>query len=408
MRIVHLSQSYPPMISGASQFVERLSQGQAARGHLTRVIAASDRGAAYREIVDQVEIVRLRSHPNPFRARQRFMAWPRSALLDAIAEFRPDLLHLHDPFLARPLGLWTRPARPFPVLLTVHALPNMAAAHLPSVLGLHGAIEALTWVYARSLASRCAALVAPSRYVADRVLEQTGYHAHVIPCGIDLNQFKPSVVGVPGASEDRFRLLTQYSLAPDLPIVLHVGRLDQGKRVEIVIRAMARVLCDMPAQLLVVGDGTQRPALAQLAGRLGMGATTHFVGFVSRSGDLPGLYRLSSVFAMASGTETLGIVLLEAAASGLPIVAARATSVPEIVTDKVSGFLVPPGDDRAMAEQLMQCLRHPVAAQSMGLAGRSIAQKYSFENTQNLYELLGSELAVSRGPKAESSNENSN
>jgi glycosyltransferase involved in cell wall biosynthesis len=108
---------------------------------------------------------------------------------------------------------------------------------------------------------------------------------------------------------------------------------------------------------------------------------------------LPGLYRLATVFVMASEVETEGVVVLEAGASGLPIVAVRATSLPEIVDDGRTGCLVPPGDEVAMADRLLELVRDPARARAMGQAGRAkLARSHGFGATVDSYDRLYARL----------------
>ena len=145
-------------------------------------------------------------------------------------------------------------------------------------------------------------------------------------------------------------LLEKYHLDPNLPIILHVGRLDADKRVPVVIRAAAKVMEQVPAQLLVVGDGECRESLMDLSRQLGIDNRSSFPGFVDLNTDLPDLYRLSTVFTTASEIETQGLVLLEAMASGLPIVAVDATCIHEVVKNQINGYLIPPGDESGIVE----------------------------------------------------------
>jgi 1,2-diacylglycerol 3-alpha-glucosyltransferase len=158
----------------------------------------------------------------------------------------------------------------------------------------------------------------------------------------------------------------------------------------VVIRAAARVINQAHAQLLVVGDGECRKSLIALSRKLGIDHRCSFPGFVDLNSDLPDLYRLSTVFTTASEIETQGLVLLEAMASGLPIVAVDATCIHEVVKNQINGFLIPSGDESGMVDALIHILRHPRTARQMGHAGYMIVQEHStdhsLENHENLYK----------------------
>ena len=122
---------------------------------------------------------------------------------------------------------------------------------------------------------------------------------------------------------------------------------------DLVIHAAAKVMQEVDAQLFIVGDGKQREELIQLSQSLGIYQNCRFPGFISKHGDLPGIYRLARVFVTASEIEILSSVVMEAAASGLPVVTVQASSMPEFVIDGDSGYLVPPEDIDLMAERLI-------------------------------------------------------
>jgi glycosyltransferase involved in cell wall biosynthesis len=382
------------MISGAALMVERLALGQAARGHAVLVAAASEHGLPYRTALAGMELVRLPSHTNPFRRQQRFVAWPGPPLKAALERFRPDLLHLHDPLGMGLPGLEAAQHLGCPAVLTLHALPSLAALYAPPLPGLRRLVEAVTWAFSRAFGARCAAVVLPSAAAA-AIVQAHGMQASVVANGVDLYAFSPQ----PAFPGEAAALRARYGLHPDLPIILSVGRLDLEKRTHVVIRAAAVALRGAQAQLLVVGDGTQRPALEAMCRRLGIADRTRFVGFIPPSGDLAGLYRLAHVFAIAAENETEGLVVVEAAVSGLPVVAVRATSLPSLVDDGRTGYLVAPRDARAMGRRLLELLRDPARALAMGQAGRArLAPSHGLDITLANYDRLYADLAAACQP----------
>jgi 1,2-diacylglycerol 3-alpha-glucosyltransferase len=390
MRIAYVCQSYPPMVSGAALVAHRLAQGMAARGHDVLVVAASDRAYPYAEQVGQLRLVRLRSVPNPVRVGQRFCLWRQRDVATALRPFRPDVVHLHDPVCMGLCGLRAALACALPVVITIHALPQLLSRSLPSLPGVRQLVEPILWRYARWFARQCRVVVTPSEAVCDIVRARTGCDPQVIGNGVDLERFMPSPA-FPGEGE---ALCEKYGLDPALPTILHVGRIDVDKQVDVVVRALALAMRSVDAQLLVIGDGRQRMAVQQLTDELGIGEMSRFPGFVSAEGDLPGLYRLASAFITASEIETQGIVVLEAAATGLPIIAVRAGAIPEAVSDGVNGYLVAPEDVTAMAERLVTLLRDPKGAIRMGRAGRAIAERHALHRALDVHERLYQSLCA--------------
>ena len=388
MRIVMVCQTYPPMISGISVAVHHLAEGLADRGHAVMVMSASDRGEAYHERRGGVDLVRLASLPTPSRRGQRWSWWSRDEVERHLDEFRPDILHLHDPVLGALLMPSFAKARGLPLIVTAHALPWYVSAQAPDLPGLRPLVEAALWAFASDMLARCQAIVAPSRFTADQVDARGGPGAVVISNGVDLHRFKPE----PASPDERLAVIERHGLDPARPIILHVGRIDREKNVDDVVRAAAIAMASTDAQLLVVGDGNRLRDIEELARELGIARSSRFIGFVEPNGDLPALYRTGAVFVLASELESEGIVVLEAAACGVPIVAVRATSMPELVEEPGCGYLVPPGDVHAMADRIVQVLRDPAAQHALGQAGLAMARAHSLEITLERHEALYASL----------------
>ncbi len=384
MRVALICQSYPPMISGISVAVHHLAEGLAGRGHAVMVLTASDRGEAYTEERAGVRLARLASIPTPARRGQRWSWWSRDEVVRHLDEFRPEVLHLHDPFLGAILMPSFARDRGLPLVVTAHALPMYAASHAPDLPGLRPILEAALWAFASDLIAQCQAIVAPSRFTAQLVDAHGGPGAVVISNGVDHRLFHP----VPASPEERQRLCERFRLDPSRPIILHVGRVDREKNVDDVVRAAAVAMASVEAQLVVIGDGNRRKDVEELARELGIARDSRFIGFVDQDGDLPDLYRAGTVFAIASELESEGLVVLEAAACGVPIVAVRATSMPELVEENGCGYLVPPGDVHAMADRIVAVLRDPAAREVLGRAGVEMARRHSLERTLELHEVL--------------------
>ena len=384
MRIALLSQAYPPMVSGISVAVRHLAEGLAGRGHAVLVLSASDRGEAYREVRAGVQLVRLPSRPTPARRGQRWSWWSRDEVEKHLDEFRPDVLHLHDPALGGLLVPTFARERRLPLIVTAHALPWYISAHAPDLPGLRTMLEAALWAFASDLIAQCQAVVAPSHFTAGQVDAHGGTGAVVISNGVDLRRFRAD----PDSPDERQAVTERYGLDPSRPIILHVGRVDREKNVDDVVRAAAIAMASTDAQLLVVGDGNRLQDMEELARELGIARQSRFIGFVEPNGDLPALYRSGTVFVLASELESEGIVILEAAACGIPIVAVRATSMPELVEEPGCGYLVPPGDVHAMADRIVQVLRDPAAQRALGQAGVAMAQAHSLDLTLERHEAL--------------------
>jgi glycosyltransferase involved in cell wall biosynthesis len=387
MKIVHICQSYPPMVSGQSYMVERLAKGAVGLGHQVMVISASDQARPYATKQDGVLLVRLTSWRNPFRVGQRLTAWGASEMKAALAKFQPDIVHLHDPTNAGLAGITAARSLRIPVLLTAHAMPWLISAYFSHLPLLAQLLEGVSWRYARWFIRRCDLVVAPSLRAARQIHEQTQVDVRVVSNGADLSRF--TAAPLPKAEEQRLR--KRYGLPARVPVILHVGRLDTDKNVQAAIRAAARAMAKSKAHLLVAGDGVEREELVQLCEQLGIGERAHFPGFVDAKGDLPKLFRLSKLFVTASEMEVQSLVLLEAIASGLPVVAVDATSVSELVESGKSGYLVRSGDERAMGTAILKLLQN-TRSRSFSKRARQIAEGHTLQRTFAGYDALYKEV----------------
>jgi 1,2-diacylglycerol 3-alpha-glucosyltransferase len=391
MRIAYLTQSYPPMVSGASLVAKNLAENIAVRGHQVLVIAASDRGESYKSVKDNLTVLRLRSLYNPLRVGQRFLLYPRLAILCSLRDFKPDLIHTHEPLQMGMLSLEHAHTANIPALLSIHQLPWFVSAYLPEIYGMRHVAETGLWTYARWLLRQFNALVTPTQTIARIINTMTGTESQTISYGIDLQEFHPHL-----SFDEEIATRKRLNLPLKVPIILHVGRLDTDKHVERVIQAAENSLRETEAHLLIVGDGRQKPALMELCLSKGIEQRSHFPGCISVQEGLPAIYRLASLFVTASEIETQGIVLLEAAASGLPVVAVRATCIPEIVHDGVNGYLAKPGDINTLGQEMTSLLKQPEKARSMGTAGRRLVEEHNFQATLDRYEQLYSTLITQK------------
>ncbi|MEV7600266.1 glycosyltransferase family 4 protein [Kitasatospora sp. NPDC089797] len=206
--------------------------------------------------------------------------------------------------------------------------------------------------------SRIAAAVGPR--AAARMVQ--------LPPGVDETTFHPGS----GGAEVRRRL----GLA-DRPVVVCVSRLVPRKGQDTLIEAMPRILADVPdAVLLIVGGGPYRADLEKLADAKGVRASVRFTGSVPWA-ELPAHYGAGDVFAMPCRTrrggldvEGLGIVYLEASATGLPVVAGDSGGAPDAVLEGETGYVVPGGSAEASAERIVRLLRDEELRRRLGEAGR--------------------------------------
>lgn len=232
--------------------------------------------------------------------------------------------------------------------------------------------------YERGVSRRALALQAhlEARNIrrADRIITTSCYSRQRIVRFYRANPERISIVPEPIDLARWERSLQDAAVVDDGPLrVLCVAHLYPRKGVDTLIRAFARLREDVV--LRIVGIGPEKCRLQYLAARLGIVERVRFLGLLSFQ-DLLSEYRNASVFALPSAQEGFGIVFLEAMASSLPVVAARAAAVPEVVEDGVTAVLVDPDDDAAVAEKLSALIDDRTLRQTMGAAGNARVRNY--------------------------------
>jgi phosphatidyl-myo-inositol alpha-mannosyltransferase len=328
---------------GVGAHVANLARALRERGHEARVLAPADGP------VEPGVISVGRSFPVPYNGSIARLAFgPRVAgrVRVAVRRGRPDILHVHEPF-APSVGLLAVTATRVTAVATFHASAGGSRIY-------RAASPALRPVY-RRLAGRIA-VSEEARSTVEKVL---GDGIRVIPNGVDCSRFAglPSPVG---------------------ETILFVGRLEQRKGAPIMVEAFTQLAQRRPlAELVLVGEGPERRDVeAAIPDALRERIVP--TGRVDAA-ELPQMFgRASVVCAPSLGGESFGIVLLEAMASGRPVVASSIPGYAAVVRDGVDGILVSPGDAAALAGALETLLADPARASAMGRAGAQRARSFDW------------------------------
>ncbi len=221
----------------------------------------------------------------------------------------------------------------------------------------------------------------------------------VIPNGIDVAKFARPC--------DGSAIRRTLGIDERAPLAGIVAALRPEKNHALLLRAFERVRQQIPAaEMVIIGDGPERATLEQLAAELGLTAAVHFLG---NRRDVSELLSAIDVFVLTSKMEANPVSILEAMASGKPVVAPRVGSIAESVADGHTGFLTEPGNEEAVTERLVQLLGNPTLAMQMGQGGRAAVVAHgSLERMVGGYEELLTEIydrKANRGKRAKSSAE---
>ncbi|MDI6712382.1 MAG: glycosyltransferase [Anaerosomatales bacterium] len=382
MRIMLVSHAYPPTISGVTVLVHKLAHAMRARGHETLVVAASDTGAPYEHDDGDVRVVRVRSAPNPYWPEGRLPIAGSEHLAEVVAGFAPHVVHSHESaWLAWQLSR-LREEIPVPLLATCHFVPRFLSHYVGRPLRSESR-ERMAWRVAVRLLDRFDRVIFPTEtqramYTSAGLLAPTA----VISNGVDLQRYRPdSPDDIPPGLD-----------LPPAPRVLAVGRVARDKRLDILLHALA-YLRDTKASLVIAGDGADRSRLERLAHELALEDRVRFLGKVAEAA-MPALYRACQTYAIASLVEVQSITTLQALACGVPVVAAAAGALPEILRNGECGLLVPPENPASTAAAIRSVLSDAALAQRLRTAGLDAVRSHDERLTFHSYEQVYFDLAA--------------
>ncbi|MDO9556113.1 MAG: glycosyltransferase [Coriobacteriia bacterium] len=440
MRIAYFTDCYMPEINGVVTSIESHTRLLAERGHEILIICPK-----YAEsFVDDrpgINVARYRSFSFITNKATRVALPSMVSLVQRLRRFDPDIVHVQTPLSVGVIGLLATKVLRLPNVQTYHTyipdfmqyieparilrldelservtdsyvferwiesgvwrrivrsrdfLEEHTDELLDELIGIsvevaekvaekeqHELTTRFAWRYTRAIYNRADLVITPSSTLKRELLR----HGVTVPVDYLSNGLDLSLVVPKESWEPRRRML-------------HAGRLGFEKNVDVVIKAFARIRADIPGwELHIAGDGPARESLERLSERLGMQDVVHFLGFVDRS-TLAASYRDYDLFVTASTIETQGIVLLEAMATGLPVIGVRALAIPELVRAGRNGIIVPPGDVQGIAEAMHRLTFDDALRERFGRTSRQDVARHDLAAVVTQLETLYQQTIAARG-----------
>ncbi len=377
MRILMFSHGYLPTLSGVTLVVQKIARAMVERGHQVMVVTASEKYRPYQSEDHGVLLQRVWGFPNPFWWEGPMPLMSAGAIRHLASEFKPDIIHTHEnAYLNIILGRMHWEHRPA-FISSCYALPRYVTYYL-HFWGLESLVEAIVWKYYLAVLNRYEQVVFCTRtHERDFKLHGLRPPTTVISNGVDIRRYCPEKQ--PG--ED---IAERYHL-PSGPRILSVGRLMKDKKLNLLIQAMRNVCDKCEAHLLVVGRGSERPRLKKLIQQLDLQRYIHLLGYVPEQ-DLPSLSRACNLFAIPSLVEVQSLPALQAAVTGLPIVAANSAALPELVWHGENGFLVNPLNAHELGSAILTILSDPDKAARMSQVSLQIGRPHDETLTFQAYD----------------------
>jgi 1,2-diacylglycerol 3-alpha-glucosyltransferase len=328
MKICMMTNTYLPHVGGVARSVSTFAEEFMREGHDVLVVAPEFDGkklaAKAEAMVERVPSLRN------FNGSEFSVRLPlATALSDRLEAFQADIIHAHHPFLLGDTALRVAMNKNVPIIFTHHTRYEDYTHYVP----FSDAMKEVAIQLPTHFANLCDGVIAPSESIA-RMIRRRGVTTtiKVIPTGIDVKAF---------ASADGARFRERMKIPADSLVIGHIGRLAQEKNLGYLAEAVAPFLAREPnARFLVVGDGPWRDQMKDVFRQHGVANRLLLAG--KRTGRvLREAYRAMDVFAFASKSETQGMVVAEAMAAGVPVVALNASGVREVVMDDTNGYLLP-------------------------------------------------------------------
>lgn len=367
MNILMITNTFTPHRGGVARSVSSFVAEYRKRGHRVLVIAPEFEDMP----PDETDVVRVPAIQH-FNGSDFSVVLPIPGFLHtAIEDFRPDIVHSHHPFLLGATAIRVATSRALPLIFTHHTMYEHYTHYVP---GDSQAMKRFVVDLATHYANLCDQVIAPSDSTA-RVLRDRGVTApiEVVPTGVSVERWR----GGDGAACRK-----KIGVPHDAFVVGHVGRLAPEKNLVFLNDAVARFLrqCDR-AHFVVAGAGEAKPDMFRAFDEADLGQRFHCLGSLDPP-ELADTYGAMDVFAFASKSETQGMVLVEAMAAGVPVVALDAPGAREVVCDSENGRLLATEDSGEFAAALAAIERAAPRHRQRLIAGaRATADKNSIGRT---------------------------
>ena len=389
MNILMMTNTYFPIVGGLEQSVYSFSEQFKSLGHEVLIVTPAFGGMP----TEEPGVIRIPAFQK-FNGTIFSVNFPVSGLLTRLMkEFWPDMIHSHCPFFMGDFALRLSRQHAIPLVFTYHTMFEQYVHDWPVQ---NEGVKRFITKYAAGYSNLVDQVIVPSESVREILLKRgVRTPMEIVPTGVDLKRFSK------GNGKD-FR--KQNKIPPDALVIGHAGRLAPEKNLEFLTNCMVELLKKDPrAHALIVGLGPSERMIREAFKKAGLEKRLHLTGVLHYQ-HLVDAYFAMDVFAFASLSETQGIVLIEAMAAGLPVVALDAPGAREVVEDHRNGRLLNEMDLKSFVDAIFWVLtRSPKELEAIKQAAIITAKKYPIDSASKrmleIYEKIRSRKSVSLGKK---------
>jgi len=376
MNILMMTNTYKPIVGGIEKSIEVFSSEYLASGHEVLIIAP-----VFKDMPKNEEnVYRIPAIQN-FNGTDFSVELPVPGILNrALDAFKPDIVHSHHPFLVGDTALRVSANLNIPIVFTYHTMYELNTHYVP---GDSSALKKFVIELAGGYCDLCDHVIAPSESISDLLRERgVGTQTTVIPTGIDVAEFD---------SGDGDSIRRKYGMPENTFVVGYLGRIAEEKNMSFLAEAVIPFMKQRNDVLfLIVGDGDIAGNLKEKMRSGGIIERAYFTGIL-KGQDKIDAYQAMDVFVFASKSETQGMVLNEAMASGVPVIGLDAPGVREVVEDGVNGYLILEEDQILFSKKLDEFYNiEDSLKESFRKSARAAADKFDYrksvQKTLDLYK----------------------
>lgn len=383
MRIGVFTESFLPQVNGVVTAVCASSK-ELSKRHTVEIFTV---GKGPDKAVG-CDVIRFGGMKLPTYKDYRFFM-PGRSVWKSMAQHRLDIVHVRSSVGFGLIALRFARKRGIPIIGTldtpisdyVHYVPILGKVKPIKKMLSSAALKYMAWFY-----NRCNMVIVPSN-VTGEWLKRIGCKSDitVLSNGVDIKRFNP---------KERSDSIRERFCPGHKTMLLHVGRITKEKSVEVIIKAVKQMKEGGANFVLVIaGGGPALPSVKRMTSLLELDDCVKFAGFVPDE-ELPKYYASADTFVTASPVETEGIVMLEAMASGLPVVGANAGAIPEIVENGVNGYVFKPGDHSDLAKVISKAMDKNMRKR-LSTNALLASKAYSIDKTAKRLEKIYTDLQKS-------------
>lgn len=386
MRIAIFSDNFYPEISGISDSIITTGKELAKLGHVINYFAPKYSKKNYDllrlpkeeiNLGENIKITRLTSFPYPTGTAQSRLVIPGGFSITAVRKFNPDVIHTND---IASMGIEAL------ICAKILNKPLVGTDHTPMVEFLKYSpikgkiIQSMISRYDAWYYNQCNFVSSPCNAIFEEI-KKYGFKKPVhraLSNPIYIEEYKPV--------KNSWPLKKKYGLF-DYSI-LYMGRLALEKRIDISLKALAKLVKKYPKiGLVIAGKGAAEKDLQYLTKELHLENNVKFFGFLKDKKDMIGIYNACDLFSMTSIAETQSIVMMQAMACKMPVIAVKAWGLKEYVNEK-NGILIDPNDSDELAEKIEYLYKNPQISKKLGEGGRDFVENFSPEKIAKEWEKI--------------------